>query len=647
MSAASPGDAGFPHGVALPAPDRAGLGWRHPHYRALLAERPALGFIEVHSENFLAAGTAARAVLMAGRALYPVSLHGVGLSLGAVRPPDRAHLDRLADLVLAVQPALVSEHAAYARGVVDGRRVHANDLLPIPFTAAALASLVSQVQQVQERLGRTIAIENVSAYLRPPGADELAAPEVEAGFLHELTRRSGCQLLVDVNNLVVNALNAARRGLAVDVLDHGRRWLAQIPPDCVAEIHLAGHDASGPVVIDHHGAAVPPLVWQLYEAALEAFGPRPTLVEWDNHIPPLDTLLAQVRAADQRLAARAATAHPAAAAPTQRPAWTLRSADGSADGLSPSLHGTAAGSGAEIDVLQDGLLQALTAPDLDSAVHTLATWPGTPAEQAAGLQVYRHNTRGLARRCLAAAFPVCAALLGESAFGRLAWDFRVAWPPAEGDLARWGGDLPGWLDAVAAGTATGIEAGTTAGAAGPPELQGLLAELPYLADVARLEWALHRAEAGLDAVPAPAQSPGRGGLTEPAAAGLPPGLDLLASHDPAELQLVLAAGCVLVTSAYPIHGIWAAHQDDPVETGEADARLVDVAQDGVADLLAGAAQAQSAAQVVPGASGLDEPAEPTDPADPAGASPDLESARRRAVALQAVAAAWRADPRPT
>ena len=295
--------------TALPMPSsradlgpEVGIGWRHPHYGALLERRPALDFIEVHSENFFAPGGAALAVLREGRALYPVSLHGVGLSLGSACGVDAWHLDQLARLVEAIDPVRVSDHASFARGALDTNPgsglVHGADLLPIPFTREALDVLCANVQQVQERLRRPIAVENLSAYLRWRDAD-LTEPE----FLTELTRRTGCQLLVDVNNIFVNALNERLWGGSTDPLDACRAWLDAIPADRVAEIHLAGHIHCGDIVIDDHGSRVCPEVWSLYRHAIGRFGAVPTLIEWDTDVPPLDVLLdeaARARAAAQR-----------------------------------------------------------------------------------------------------------------------------------------------------------------------------------------------------------------------------------------------------------------------------------------------------------------------------------------------------------
>lgn len=265
-----------------------GIGWRHPHYAALLERLPALDFIEVHSENFFAPGGAALAVLREGREHYAVSLHGVGLSLGSAAGIDPWHLDQLARLVQDIGPVRVSDHASFA----SGPDRHANDLLPVPLTHAALDVMCANVQQVQDRLQRPIAVENLSAYLRWRDADM-----GETDFLNTLALRTGCRLLVDVNNVYVNALNAQLRGETKDPLAEARRWLDAIKPQHVCELHLAGHAHSGDIVIDDHGSRVCDAVWSLHAHAVQRFGEVPTLIEWDTDVPALDVLLNEAQRA--------------------------------------------------------------------------------------------------------------------------------------------------------------------------------------------------------------------------------------------------------------------------------------------------------------------------------------------------------------
>ena len=262
-------------------PARAGIGLRTPHCREMIESRPAAaGWLEVHSENYFGDGGQPHAFLETLRADYPLSLHGVGLGLGSTDPLDSEHLRRLAQLIERYQPGLISEHLCWS--AAGGR--HLNDLLPLPYTEEALAHVVQRILRTQEFLGRAILIENVSSYLR---FTHSTIPEWE--FLAEAARRTGCGILLDVNNIYVSAVN------------HGfdaQCYLAAIPAQAVQEIHLAGYDDSGACLIDTHGTAVSDPVWALYRDAIRRLGERPTLIEWDTDIPALDVLLAEARQAD-------------------------------------------------------------------------------------------------------------------------------------------------------------------------------------------------------------------------------------------------------------------------------------------------------------------------------------------------------------
>ncbi len=264
-------------------PVAVGIGLRGPHVARVRAERPAVGWLEVHSENYFVDGGPALAALDAIRADYAVSLHGVGMSLGSADRLDASHLARLKRLVARVEPAAVSEHLCWSHA--DGR--HLNDLLPLPFTEEALAVVCERIEQVQTALARPLLVENISAYLR--FADDAMA---EWEFVAEIAKRTGCKLLFDVNNVYVNAVNHG-----FDPLD----FVAAVAGDTVAEIHLAGFDASGPCLIDNHGSRVAPPVWDLYRATIERFGDKPTLIEWDTDLPALDVLLDEAALARQIL----------------------------------------------------------------------------------------------------------------------------------------------------------------------------------------------------------------------------------------------------------------------------------------------------------------------------------------------------------
>ena len=266
------------------------MGLRAPHYREFLAARQPVGWLEVHSENYFGAGGWDLHVLERVRRDYPLGLHGVGLGLGSALGWDAEHLERLALLAERVHPAAVSEHLCWTS--VEGMSL--NDLLPLPFTAQALRLVAERVARVQERLRRPILVENVSAYL------DWAESEMSEGeFLRELVARTGCGVLLDVNNLYVNQVNRGADALAV---------MAALAPACVGEIHLAGHQAAGDMLIDTHGARVAPQVWSLYAHALERFGQVPTLIEWDTDIPQLAVLLDEAARAQSMMEARRALA---------------------------------------------------------------------------------------------------------------------------------------------------------------------------------------------------------------------------------------------------------------------------------------------------------------------------------------------------
>jgi uncharacterized protein len=313
-----------------------GIGLRQPHYaQALSCPEPGAvaAFVEVHAENFFADGGAALQVLHAARERWPVSLHGVGLALGSAAGLDDWHLDRLSRLVERIDPVRVSDHAAFARAPRrhGGPLVHASDLLPVAFTEASLVIMTANVQRVQDRLARPILVENLSAYIR--WAD---GPLAEPDFFNELARRSGCGVLLDVNNLVVNALNDAfaqhgsNRTADTDTdtdtddvaaaVAAACRWIDQLQPATVGEIHLAGYDDSGGLVIDDHGSRVHAPVWQVYEHALRRLGARPTLVEWDTALPDWSVLLDEVAQAEACLVRHAGPATQAAPAVVVPPA---------------------------------------------------------------------------------------------------------------------------------------------------------------------------------------------------------------------------------------------------------------------------------------------------------------------------------------
>ncbi|PTB17944.1 hypothetical protein C9I57_25860 [Trinickia symbiotica] len=254
-------------------PAAAGVGLRTVHYQRILTERPAIAWFEVHSENYFGAGGQPLYYLERVRHAYPLSLHGVGLCLGSTGTLDQAHLRRLDNLVRQIEPGLISEHLSWGR--VQQRFL--NDLLPLPFTEEALAVVCDHIDEVQERLRRQILIENISTYVE---FRHSTMPESE--FVSLVARRTGCGILLDVNNLYVNSSNHGVDPFA---------YIDGLPAGAVTEIHLAGHHRAGTLLIDTHGTRVAEPVWSLYRYTIERLGPIATLIEWDTDIPAFDVLM--------------------------------------------------------------------------------------------------------------------------------------------------------------------------------------------------------------------------------------------------------------------------------------------------------------------------------------------------------------------
>ncbi|PWF48844.1 MNIO family bufferin maturase [Massilia glaciei] len=457
-----------------------GVGLRAPHYRQFLEQRPAVDWLEVHSENFLEQSGWDWHVLQQLRRDYPISLHGVGLGLGSARGFSASHLERVRALVERVEPFLVSEHLCW--GAVHDRNL--NDLLPLTLNEDALALMCERVARVQDALRRPILLENVSSYVRFH-ADAMT----ETQFMAALALRTGCSLLLDINNLYVNQCNHGEDALAA---------LCEIAPGSVGELHLAGHLRTPLALIDTHGDKVAEPVWDLYRAALARFGKLPTLIEWDTDIPALEVLLGE---ADK---ARAM----AATAPVR--ATVRGGVDAPTPPSAPASDALATG--------QQAFATALFTPGAEGPAR--AQFKG--AGDGERLALYRGNLSGTWDKSLTAAFPVLRKLVGEEFFSALSRAYGMAMPSVDADLNRFGDTFAQFLD--------GFEH---------------VADYPYLPDMARLEWALHRAHFGADAE----------GIALDAFAGLSP-----AQAGSARLRLHPAA--CLLASRWDCVALWQAHQGE-------------------------------------------------------------------------------------
>jgi uncharacterized protein len=266
-------------------PARGGVGLKAEHYRTIVETLPDVGFFEVHAENYMGAGGPPHRYLSAIRERYPLSLHGVGLSIGADRPLDVDHLHRLGQLIGRYAPGLFSEHLAWS----SHDSSFLNDLLPVPYTAETLTRVVEHVDQVQNALGRQMLLENPSTYL---AFAESTYSEID--FIAEVVRRTGCGLLLDVNNVYVASTNQEWDPIA---------YVNAYPLAHVQEVHLAGYtreadDKGRPLLIDTHNRPVDELVWDLYVHAVALIGPVPTLIEWDADVPAWSTLKAEADRAE-------------------------------------------------------------------------------------------------------------------------------------------------------------------------------------------------------------------------------------------------------------------------------------------------------------------------------------------------------------
>lgn len=269
---------------------KVGVGLRHAHINDAVSAPAPIEFVEVHAENYFATGGGLHQILSDINQQYSISLHATAMGLGSVTESPQHYLSQLKNLLGVINPMLISDHAAFGWGQFDGKVAHAGDLLPVVYNAESLTIMAQQIDRVQQYLGRQILVENLSAYLKLPGST-MSEPE----YLVEICEKTGCGLLLDLNNILVNAYNDE----VDDVITAGTDWLGSIPADYVKEIHLAGFTppTPGSIAIDDHAQPVSKECWTLFARCIQLLGPVPTLIEWDNNLPTWETLIQQANQA--------------------------------------------------------------------------------------------------------------------------------------------------------------------------------------------------------------------------------------------------------------------------------------------------------------------------------------------------------------
>jgi hypothetical protein len=431
-----------------------GIGFRPRYFGDLVDRRPPVDWLEILSENFMAIGGRTRQMLLRLRADYPLVLHGVSLSIAGQDPLDPLHLARLRALADEVDPRFVTDHLTWTSW--RGRESH--DLLPVAYTEAVLAHVARRVDAVQAHLGRRLHLENPTVYVAFPG-NEMD----EAEFLAELCRRSGCGVLLDVNNLYVNAAN-----LGCDPV----RYLERLAPDCVAYFHVAGHAVLGDVRVDTHDEPVPDPVWALYQRACARFPGAGTVLERDDALPPFAELLAEL--------ARARALHAAAAAERAAPA------------AAPLAAPRRRGGGRAWAAVQDAFFAGVVGEAPAERVTALLA-PTAPVPAARGLAVYRDAYLARLRRGIAQNFPTLRRVVGDAELERLVAAYVARHPPRGYEFARVTARLADYVPSHRFGADFGVASQVLADLAafeqaelevseapddGPPLAAAALAEVP-------------------------------------------------------------------------------------------------------------------------------------------------------------------------
>jgi uncharacterized protein (UPF0276 family) len=469
-----------------------GIGLKGQHVDEISSIQPAiLGWLEVHSENYFSPGGKASDDLLALRDDFPLALHGVGLSLGSAGPLDEDHLHRLKILSDQIEPGLISEHLSWSTNQGD----YLNDLIPLPYTEEALGTFCLHVDQMQDVLGRQVLIENPSSYLRYTHST-LGEPE----FLCAVTERTGCGILLDVNNVFVSAHN-----LQFDAM----QYLDSIPADRVGEIHLGGHhDAhvEGEILkIDDHGSLICPEVWRLYDHVINRMGPKPTLIEWDSDVPNLSVLLDEAERADHYL---------------DYSSRSLRQGSTPADSCMQARRiKHVAGDMLGLTELQDAMRNSILGTD-PTALH------GVVADDRLGMparvQVHRNNTYILLTDALAANFPTIFSLVGDDFFKALTTAFIRSQPPRSPHLHAYGNTFADYIASFL-----------------PAQ------KLPYLSHVARLDYAINQTHYGANEV----------SITAATIAAIQP-------ERHGQMTFTPHPAIAIISSPYPLHDIWSMHQTD-------------------------------------------------------------------------------------
>jgi len=464
-----------------------GLGLRSPHYQYILNHQPSIPWFEALSDNYLNPGGQPLSYLEKIRQNYPITLHGVGMSLGSTDPLNLNYLTRLQALAKRIEPVYISDHLAWSS--INGH--YLNELLPLPYTEEMIQHLVERILQVQEFLGQRILIENPATYLK-----FTHSTMSEGEFLGELVKKADCYILLDLNNIYVGSVNHGFNSL---------EYLNAIPTERVKEIHLAGYQEKEEYIFDTHGYPVHPPVWELYAQALAILGEVPTLIEWDTDIPDFEVLMGEASKAQNIL-----------------------NENQTREKLTPPNSPFVRGEEKEI-VMDENTIQKLFYQAVIEDTSKLNEYLKAPQNltQKEGLGIYRGSVNGKLTRTLKSIYPVVFNLVDSQFFNATAVSFIRRFPSLSANLGDYGVQFPDFL------------------ANFPP-----VAKLPYLPDVARLEWYWHQVFNGEENTELNLTALGK-----------------VAPEKWGELVFYLPQNSVLLESVYPIHRIWEVNQPEYIGEG--------------------------------------------------------------------------------